>query len=58
VFDHFDRTPEALAELGPLVQSGKLKTREDVREGLDSAPSALLDLFTGANTGKLIVHVA
>jgi NADPH-dependent curcumin reductase CurA len=58
VFDYFDRTPEALAELGPLVQSGKLKTREDVREGLDSAPSALLDLFTGANTGKLIVQVA
>jgi NADPH-dependent curcumin reductase CurA len=50
--------PQALAELAPLVQSGKLRTREDIREGLESAPSALVDLFSGANTGKLIVHIA
>ena len=58
VFDYLDQMPQALAELAPLVQSGKLKTREDIREGLDSAPEALVDLFTGANSGKLIVHIA
>jgi NADPH-dependent curcumin reductase CurA len=58
VFDYVDQMPQALAELAPLVQSGKLRTREDIREGLDNAPSALVDLFTGGNTGKLIVHVA
>ena len=58
VFDYVDQMPQALAELAPLVQSGKLRTREDVREGLDRAPTALVDLFTGANAGKLIVHVA
>jgi NADPH-dependent curcumin reductase CurA len=58
VFDYVDQMPQALAELAPLVQSGKLRTREDVREGLDSAPEALLDLFSGGNTGKLIVHIA
>ena len=57
VFDYVDRIDEALAELGPLVQSGKLRYREDIREGLDSAPAALGDLFTGANDGKLIVRV-
>ena len=58
VFDYIDRIDEALAELTPLVQSGKLRYREDIREGLDSAPGALGDLFTGANDGKLIVHIA
>ena len=58
VFDYVDQMPQALAELAPLVQSGKLRTREDIREGLDSAPEALVDLFTGGNTGKLIVHIA
>lgn len=58
VFDYVDQMPQALAELAPLVQSGQLKTREDVRDGLDSAPEALVDLFTGANIGKLMVHIA
>jgi NADPH-dependent curcumin reductase CurA len=57
VFDYADRIEEALAELVPLVRSGRLRYREDVREGLDSAPAALGDLFTGANSGKLIVHI-
>jgi NADPH-dependent curcumin reductase CurA len=58
VLDHADRIDVALAELVPLVQSGRLRYREDIREGLDSAPAALGDLFTGANDGKLIVHIA
>jgi NADPH-dependent curcumin reductase CurA len=58
VFDYFDRMAEAMGELAALVQAGKLRTREDIREGLDSAPSALVDLFTGANIGKLLVRVA
>jgi NADPH-dependent curcumin reductase CurA len=58
VFDYADRIDEALAELVPLVQSGRLHYREDVREGLDSAPEALGHLFTGAHDGKLIVHIA
>jgi NADPH-dependent curcumin reductase CurA len=58
VFDYLDQMPKALAALAPLVQGGQLRTREDVREGLDSAPAALVDLFTGGNTGKLIVHIA
>ena len=58
VFDYFDRIPEAMAELVPLVQSGKLRWREDIRDGLDSAPAALRDLFTGENDGKLLVRVS
>ena len=58
VFDYFDRIDEAMAELVPLVQEGKLRYREDIRDGLDSAPAALQDLFTGANDGKLLVRVS
>jgi NADPH-dependent curcumin reductase CurA len=58
VFDYVDQMPKAMAELASLVRSGKLRTREDIREGLESAPTALVDLFTGANIGKLIVHIA
>ena len=57
VFDYVERIDEALAELVPLVRSGQLRYREDIRQGLDSAPAALGDLFTGANDGKLIVRV-
>jgi NADPH-dependent curcumin reductase len=58
VFDYFARTDEAMAELVPMVTDGTLQHREDIREGLERAPEALVDLYTGANTGKLMVKIA
>ena len=58
VFDYFSRTDEAMAELVPLVMEGKLRHREDVRDGLESAPHALVDLYSGANSGKLMIKIA
>ena len=58
VFDYLDRIDEAMAELLPLVLEGKLRYREDIRDGLDTAPAALRDLFTGAHDGKLMVQIA
>jgi NADPH-dependent curcumin reductase CurA len=58
VFDFLSRNDEAIAELIPLVMEGKLKYREDIRDGLDSAPSALVDLYSGDNRGKLLVKIA
>jgi NADPH-dependent curcumin reductase len=58
VFDYFDRTAEAMAELAPWVMEGRIRHREDVREGLESAPEALVSLFEGTNTGKLLVKIA
>ena len=37
---------------------GKLKTREDVVEGIENFPDALLKLFRGENSGKLVIKVA
>jgi NADPH-dependent curcumin reductase CurA len=58
VFDYFSRTGEALAELLPLVAEGKIHYRDDIREGLEAAPGALVDLYSGANRGKLMVKIA
>ena len=58
VFDYMSRTDEAIAELLPLIEDGRLKYREDVRQGLETAPAALVDLYTGANSGKLLVKIA
>jgi NADPH-dependent curcumin reductase len=58
VFDYFPRTDEAMAELVPMVTDGTLRHREDIRDGLEKAPEALVDLYTGANKGKLLVKIA
>jgi NADPH-dependent curcumin reductase CurA len=57
VSDHLDLWPQALAELGGLVASGRLKYRETVREGLEAAPQALVDLLHGGNFGKMLIKL-
>jgi hypothetical protein len=58
VMDFADRYDRALAELSQWVQAGKLKVREDVMEGLETAPRALVGLLAGDNVGKRMVKVA
>jgi NADPH-dependent curcumin reductase CurA len=55
VFDFFPRMAEFYAEMGPWVADGTLKSRETVVEGLAKTPDAFLGLFTGENTGKMLV---
>ena len=57
VRDHWDRFPEFLAEVGPLVATGEVKVKETVTEGLENAPEAFMALLTGGNFGKQIVKV-
>jgi NADPH-dependent curcumin reductase len=58
VFDYADRYPEAAREMAAWMAAGKLKSREDIVEGLETFPETLLKLFKGENTGKLILKVA
>jgi NADPH-dependent curcumin reductase CurA len=58
ISDHFDRFPAFLKEVTPLVRDGRIKYREDIVDGLESAPSALIGLFEGKNFGKMLVRVA
>jgi NADPH-dependent curcumin reductase len=58
VFDWANRAPEAIAQLGAWHKEGKLKIREDVREGgFDAFPDVLNLLYTGGNQGKLVLKV-
>lgn len=55
--DHMDEMPAAMEEIAGLVQQGKLKYDEDIREGLETYITTVKMLYTGANTGKLILKV-
>ena len=58
VFDYAARYKEGVAALAKWMQEGTFKSREDVVEGLEHFPDALLMLFEGKNFGKLVLKVA
>jgi len=47
----------ALQELAGLVAAGKLRPRESVAQGIESAPEAFLGLLKGRNFGKQLVKL-
>jgi NADPH-dependent curcumin reductase CurA len=55
--DHLDLWPKAIGELGALAAAKKLTWRETIRDGLENAPQALVDLLHGQNFGKMLVRV-
>jgi hypothetical protein len=58
VSHHFDLLPKFIEDLSGWVREGKVKWQETVFEGIDKAPDAFLGLFTGENTGKMLVKLA
>jgi len=57
VSEHMEVWPQALKELGALVASGRMKYRESVAEGLESAPEAFMGMLKGKNFGKQVVKL-
>jgi NADPH-dependent curcumin reductase CurA len=55
ILDYADRFPEAQAAMFEWLAAGQIHHAEHVVDGLQSAPEALNLLFTGGNTGKVIV---
>ncbi|MFV8784044.1 NADP-dependent oxidoreductase [Microbulbifer sp. SA54] len=55
--DHYDKAEEATAALANLVQSGQIRFRTHVIEGLESAKEGVSLLFSGENQGKLLVKL-
>ena len=58
VSDHTDLRPEFLETVSGWLGSGELVVRETVREGLEDAVPAFLDLLRGGNTGKMVVRLS
>ncbi len=58
VFDYAPRYGEAVQAISGWLRGGSFKTREDIVQGLQNFPQALLMLFEGKNFGKLVLQVA
>lgn len=58
VMDYVAQYPAAIEELSRWLSNGSIKQRFHIVHGLDAAPGALPMLYTGGNTGKLVVKVA
>jgi NADPH-dependent curcumin reductase CurA len=56
--DYADRYGEFAAQMSAWLKQGKIKYREDLVDGLENAPQALIGLLEGKNFGKLVVRVA
>ncbi|MDP6574665.1 MAG: NADP-dependent oxidoreductase [Rhodospirillales bacterium] len=57
VWDFADQEHEFLDAVGGWIDDGRIKYREDVVDGLENAPGALIGLLEGKNFGKLVVRV-
>ena len=58
VFDYAARYAEGAREMAGWMVAGKLKSREEIVTGFDTFPETLLKLFSGENTGKLVLKIA
>jgi len=56
--DYGDHIDEFQAQMGRWVQEGKIHYREQVTDGLENAPQALIGLLEGKNFGKVVIRVA
>jgi NADPH-dependent curcumin reductase CurA len=57
VFDYAKNYGAAAREMATWMQEGKLKTREDVYEGIENFYETFLRLFNGDKQGKLVLKV-
>jgi len=58
IIDYFPRFGEFFAEMGKWVAEGKIKYDTTIVKGIENALSSLDMLFTGKNTGKLLIEVS
>jgi NADPH-dependent curcumin reductase CurA len=59
VLNYRERFPEAVEALSGWLAEGKIRVKEDIREGgIEDCPATLRRLFEGANRGKQLLKVA
>ena len=57
VWDYEHRYEEAIRKLAPWVRDGSLRYREEILEGIASAPDAIAGLYRGENLGKRLIRL-
>ena len=57
ILDFMHRYPEAIAALGQWMAEGKIHVRTEIVDGLENALQTVKKLYTGSNTGKLMIRV-
>jgi NADPH-dependent curcumin reductase CurA len=55
--DYIPRFDEAISDLAGWIREGRVTYREDIHEGIESAPGSIDELYSGRNAGKLIIRV-
>jgi NADPH-dependent curcumin reductase CurA len=55
--DYLGQLGDFYKDVGGMIASGQMKSRDTIVEGLEKTPEAFLGLFTGANTGKMLVRL-
>lgn len=58
IMDYAPRFGKAGAVMAQWMAEGRLRIDEDLQEGLENAYTAFMRLFSGANTGKLVLKIA
>jgi NADPH-dependent curcumin reductase CurA len=55
--DYMARMGEFYSDVGAMIAGGQMKARDTIVDGLEKTPEAFLGLFSGANTGKMLVRL-
>ena len=55
--DYLAQMGDFYRDMGGWIVAGKVTSRETIRDGLEATPQAFLDLFSGGNTGKMLVRL-
>ena len=57
-YEFASKREQFVSDMKGWLKDGRIKYRTTILNGIESAPSALIGLFTGANTGKMVVQLA
>jgi len=58
VSDHMDRRADFVRDVAGWIAEGRVTYRETIVSGLENAPTAFMGLFSGENTGKMVVQIS